>query len=378
MNKADGSPRPDVIVVGAGIVGAACAYYISLEGLRVLLLDSGFAGGGTTSAGMGHLAVMDDSAAEFDLCRSSCDLWAELSPQMPEYCEETTEGCLWIAEDEDELDLLRAKVDSYRERGVDVDLLDSVELSEAEPSLRPGLPGAFLLNQDRVLYQLGATRWLLSEAISRGAELREHCPVRSLGPRCVDTDQGTFEADLVINAAGAWAPSLTPELPIQPRKGHLVITDRYPGFCRRQVMELGYQKSAHTLDPESVAFNVQPRATGQLLIGSSRELTGWDSSINHSVLGKMLRRCYEFMPTLEALSCLRVWTGLRPSTPDKLPYIGRWPETEGLWIAAGHEGLGIMTATGTGRLLTHLLLGREPTLDPSPYDPARVLEATSR
>ena len=141
-------------------------------------------------------------------------------------------------------------------------------------------------------------------------------------------------------------------------------------------MELGYQKSAHSLDPESVAFNVQPRATGQLLIGSSRELAGWDKSINHSVLGKMLRRCYDFMPSLETLSCLRVWTGLRPSTPDKLPYIGRWPETEGLWIAAGHEGLGIMTATGTGRLLTHLLLGREPMLDPAPFDPARVFEGT--
>lgn len=366
--------RPDAIVVGAGIVGAACAYYLSLEGVRVLVLDEGFAGRGTTAAGMGHLAVMDDSEAEFALCHLSQRLWAELSPALPEDCEELTYGCLWIAEDEEDMELLRPKIGYYRERGLNVELLDERALHEAEPELAPGLPGAMLLPEDRVIYQLGATRWLLAEAARHGGELREHCEVTSVGPRRVETGSGVIEADLVVNAAGVWAPRLTPELPIEPRKGHLVITDRYPGFCRRQLMEVGYQKSAHTLTPESVAFNVQPRVTGQQLIGSSREMVGWDASINHAVLGKMLRRAFEFLPRLETLSCIRSWTGFRPATPDKLPYVGRWPRTEGLWIAAGHEGIGIMTATGTGRLLADLVTGREPVIDPSPFDPLRVLE----
>lgn len=367
------SNRPDAIVVGAGIVGAACAYYLALEDLRVLVLDSGIAGGGTTAAGMGHLALMDDSEAEFALCHHSQRLWAELSPALPADCEELTYGCLWIAEDDEEMELLRPKVGYYRQRGAEVELLGERQLREAEPELAPGLPGAMLLPEDRVIYQLGATRFLLGEAVRRGGELREHCRVTALGPRCVETTDGVLEADVVVNAAGVWAPRLTPELPIEPRKGHLVITDRYPGFCRRQVMEIGYQKSAHEITPESVAFNVQPRITGQQLIGSSREMVGWDASINHSVLAKMLRRAFRFLPGLAALSSIRTWTGFRPATPDKLPYIGLWSATDGLWIAAGHEGIGIMTATGTGRLLADLVTGGEPTIDPTPFDPARVL-----
>ena len=322
---------------------------------------------------MGHLAVLDDSEAEFELCRASCALWADLSPSLPADCEETTEGCLWVAETEAEMEIIRPKVDDYNQRGVPVEALDASQLAEAEPELRRGLPGALLLHEDRILYQLGATRWLLAEACRRGGELREHTTVHSIGPRSVTLDEGALEADIVVNAAGVHAPRLTPELLIEPRKGHLVITDRYPGFCRRQLMELGYLASAHTLTPESVAFNVQPRATGQLLIGSSRELVGWDSSINPQVLGKMLHRAFELMPRLEELSCLRTWTGFRPSTPDKLPYIGRWPAVDGLWIAAGHEGLGIMTATGTGLLLADLISGGEPHIEPAPFDPARLL-----
>lgn len=369
------SRSPDVVVVGAGIVGAACAYYLSLEGLRVLVLDSGFAGSGTTAAGMGHLALMDDSEAEFALCHHSQRLWAELSPELPADCEELTYGCLWIAEDEKEMELLRPKIAYYGERGVGVELLDERELHEAEPELAPGLPGAMLLPEDRVIYQLGATRFLLAEAARRGGMLREGCAVTALGARRVETAEGVVEADVVVNATGIWAPRLTPQLPIEPRKGHLVITDRYPGFCRRQVMEVGYQKSAHEITPESVAFNVQPRITGQQLVGSSREMVGWDATINHSVLAKMLRRAFEFLPRLAALSSIRTWTGFRPATPDKLPYIGRWPATEGLWIAAGHEGIGIMTATGTGRLLADLVTGREPAIDLAPFDPARALDA---
>jgi len=368
-------PRPDVLIVGAGIVGAACAFYLSREGLRVEVIDAGFAGSGTTSAGMGHLAVMDDSDAEFELCRIACDEWRELALEMPDSCEVTEEGCLWVAADEEEMALLPPKVERYTAAGIKVALLDSVQLAEAEPELRPGLPGAFLLERDQVIYQLGATRWLLEQAVNCGASIREHTRVLSIGAGSVETAAGRIDAGIVVNAAGARALELTPELPIEPRKGHLVITDRYPEFCRRQVMEVGYLKSAHELTPESVAFNVQPRATGQLMIGSSRELVGWDRSINHQVLAKMLRRAFEFMPGLEGLSCIRTWTGFRPATPDKLPYIGRWPLVDDLWIAAGHEGLGIMTATGTALLLTDLVLGRQSMVDPKPFDPARVLSS---
>jgi hypothetical protein len=196
----------------------------------------------------------------------------------------------------------------------------------------------------------------------------------TLDGRSVATAAGRLEAGLVVNAAGAAAPALTPGLPIVPRRGHLAITDRYPGFCRHQVLELGYLQSAHSVAGASVAFNVQPRVTGQVLIGSSRELVGWDRSTNHTLLARMLDRAVAFMPRLAALSVLRSWIGFRPATPDKLPLIGRWPASDGMWIAAGHEGLGITTALGTAQLLGDLVLGRPPSLDPVPFDPARAIE----
>jgi glycine/D-amino acid oxidase-like deaminating enzyme len=150
-----------------------------------------------------------------------------------------------------------------------------------------------------------------------------------------------------------------------------VITDRYPGFVRHQLVELGYLKSAHTFSQESVAFNVQPRATGQVLVGSSREFAGWDAALNPSLRARMLARAFEYLPALRSLHGLRSWTGFRPATPDKLPLIGPWEP--GLFVAAGHEGLGITTAPASGRLLADLVVGRAPGLDPAPYAPTRAM-----
>ncbi len=209
----------------------------------------------------------------------------------------------------------------------------------------------------------------------RGAAKREGVAAVSIGPGRVETRSGRLEADVVVNAAGAAAPLLTPGLPIVPRKGHLVITDRYPGFCRHQLVELGYLKSAHAPTAESVAFNVQPRATGQMLVGSSREFVGFDAAINRRIRDRMLRRALEFVPDLARLSAIRTWTGFRPATPDNLPLIGAAGAAPGLFVAAGHEGLGITTALGTARLVADAVLGRPGPIDASPYSPDRSFPA---
>jgi len=365
--------RPDAVVVGAGIVGAACAEALAREGLRVLVLESAFAGGGATAAAMGHLVVMDDSEPQFALTAWSRRLWTELASELSPECEDDPCGTFWLAADEVELALVQRKAAFYRNRGVAVDVLSASELALAEPQLRPGLAGALYVPGDRVVYPPSAARWLLARAANYGAQLREGCTVRSLGPRRVETDAGRIETDCVVNAAGAGAARLMPGLPIEPRKGHLVITDRYPGFVRHELVELGYLKSAHTLNKESVAFNVQPRATGQILVGSSREFAGWDAALNPPLRARMLARAFEYLPALRSLHALRSWTGFRPATPDKLPLIGPWEP--GLFVAAGHEGLGITTAPASGRLLADLVVGRTPGLDPAPYAPTRAMPA---
>jgi glycine/D-amino acid oxidase-like deaminating enzyme len=368
-------PAPDVLVVGAGIVGAACADALSAAGLSVEVLESRFAGGGATAAAMGHLVVMDDSPAQFALTELSRRLWTEMAPEMPRDCEDEAVGTLWIAADAEELAHVARKAGFYRERGVAVEELSGDDLARAEPNLRPGLAGALRVPGDRVLYPVNAARWLLERARRRGAVKREGVEALAIFGRRVETRQGRLEAGAVVNACGVAAPLLTPGLPIAPRKGHLVITDRHPVFCRHQLVELGYLKSAHSVAPESVAFNLQPRATGQMLLGSSREFVGLDASINRRVRAKMVRRGLEYMPALAGLSALRTWVGFRPATPDNLPLVGAWQPTPGLYVAAGHEGLGITTAPATGRLVADAILKRPSPIDPAPYAPGRALAA---
>lgn len=367
------STRPDAIVVGAGIVGAACAFYLARRGLQVTVLESSFAGGGTTAAGMGHIVVMDDSEAQFALTAWSQRLLDELLPTLPPAAEFQRCGTIWVAESEAELEAARGKRAFYRDRGVEAELLDPRQLAEAEPRLRPGLAGALRVPGDSVVYPPAVARWLLDQAVHLGATVREGADVSEVLPRAVRVGADRLDAGCVVNAAGAAAARLTPGLPVIPRKGHLAITERAPGFCRHQVIELGYLHSAHTMSAASVAFNVQPRVTGQLLVGSSRELVGWDASLNRPVLGRMLGRALSFMPELAHVPVIRTWTGFRPSTPDSLPLIGTWPSMEGLWIAAGHEGLGITTSLGTGAMLAEMVAGRTPGIDPAPFAPDRPM-----
>src|SRR5919198_2100582 len=365
----------DTIVIGAGIVGAACAAALAADGHRVLVLDASFAASGSTAAGMGHIVVMDDSPEQLALTLYSSRLWSELADDLSDGAEYERRGTIWIAEDEAQLEALHAKKDVYERAAIACIVLDPRALAEAEPFLRPGLAGGLLVPSDVVMYQPVATLHLLRAARASGAVVRESTRVDAVIPRGVRLQGGeVLRADAVVNATGAEAARLTPGLPVVPRKGHLVITDRHPMLCSHELVELGYLTSAHTMTSESVAFNLQPRATGQVLIGSSRELVGWDASVNPRIVRLMLARARQFMPALADASLIRTWTGFRPATADKLPLIGMWENTPGLWIATGHEGLGITMALGTARLIADLIAGRETAIDATPYAPSRVAE----
>lgn len=368
------STTPDILIVGAGIVGAACAAECARAGLKVLVLDRGPIAGGTTAAGMGHLVVMDDSPAQFALTSYSRRLWLQLAPQLPADVEYDPCGTMWVAADEQEMAAVRCKEALYRDHGVRVEVLDGAALAQAEPNLRRGLAGGLRVPDDAVLYPPTAAGFLLQQANAAGVEIRTGVEVRSMLPEggALLGDGTRLSAGIAVNAAGPWSLGLTPGLPVRKRKGHLVITDRYPGFVRHQIIELGYLKSAHVVAADSVAFNIQPRKTGQMLIGSSRQFDSEDTEINQPILARMLRRAFEYLPTLDRLSAIRCWTGHRAATPDKLPLIGPSLESDKVWLATGHEGLGITTSLATGRLLADLLLKRKSEIPSEPYLPARL------
>jgi glycine/D-amino acid oxidase-like deaminating enzyme len=360
----------DVVVAGAGIVGAACAAALARRGLRVAVVEPGIVGGGATAAGMGHIVVMDDSEAQFALTRFSAFLWNALAPALPPVVEYEPRGTIWVAAGEDEMAAVRSKLACYNAGGVAAEALDAKALSEAEPNLRPGLAGGLRVPGDSVIYAPCAAAWLLRQArvepVAAGV-----AAIRNDG---VDLDDGSrIEAGAVVCASGTWATALFPSLALRPRKGHLAITDRYPGFVRHQLVELGYLKSAHGHASESVAFNAQPRATGQVLIGSSRQYSAAHADIDRPMLARMLARAVEYMPALAQLSVVRAWTGLRAATPDSLPIVGPCPGRDRVFLATGHEGLGITTALGTAEIVAAMILGSPPPIDPSPYLPSRML-----
>jgi glycine/D-amino acid oxidase-like deaminating enzyme len=362
-----------VVVVGAGIVGAAIARALIREGIHAIVVDPRPVGSGATAAGMGHLPVMDDSEAQFALCRYSQTLWDEAADRLPAAVEFDRCGTLWVAADEEEMVEVERKKGFYEGRGVEAQVLDARALIEAEPNLRSGLVGGLLLPREAVIYPPCAARSFLDQAIARGAEAKIGIAVASIEGRSVMLATGqTIGADAVVNAAGWQATRLTPGLEVRPKKGHLVITDRYPGFIKHQVLELGYLKSAHASEEDSVAFNVQPRRTGQILVGSSRQLDVSDPRVDRPILERMVRRAIGYVPGIAGLSAIRVWTGFRAATPDSLPVIGPHPDHAGLYLATGHEGLGITTSLGTAELIVDHLLGRASAIPAEPYLPARL------
>ena len=362
----------DVVVIGAGIVGTACALELARCGLSVMVVDSGEVGGGATGAAMGHITVLDDSEAQFALTRYSQQLWREMREELPPEVEWLPCGTIWLAADEEEMAEVRRKHAFYEARGVPVEMLDSSQLAEAEPNLRKGLAGGLLVSEDVVIYPPTAAAWLLKQA--QGATVvRER--VAAFDDGGVTLAGGSqISAGKIIHASGAWTCELVPGLKMFPRKGHLLITERYEGFLRHQLVELGYLKSTHAVATDSVAFNAQPRATGQILIGSSRQYGATDTKVESKMMARMLQRACEYMPGIAHLQGLRAWTGFRAATPDKLPLIGPAAGYRNVHLATGHEGLGITTSTGTAKLLADQLLGRESAIPFEPYLPARINE----
>ncbi|MGA7522710.1 MAG: FAD-dependent oxidoreductase [Acidobacteriaceae bacterium] len=362
----------DVVVVGAGIVGAACARACARRGLRTVVVDAAGIGGGATAAGMGHIVVMDDSPAQLALTAYSQRLWRELAEDLPVEAEFDVCGTLWVAADDEEMAEVRRKQAVYASAGLVTEVLDGPALAEAEPQLRPGLAGALQVGSDAVLYPPCAAAFLMREAQRAGAEVRLGRRVVSAAQGRVRLEDGTeLTAEKIVVAAGADAARLLPGLPVRKRRGHLVITERYSGWVRHQLVELGYLKSAHSVTTDSVAFNVQPRRTGQLLIGSSREYGAETAEVNRTLLAAMIARAKSYLPGIGGLEAIRVWTGFRAATPDKLPLIGAWPGDHTVWLATGHEGLGITTSLGTAEVLVAGMLGERSEIPGEPYAPGR-------
>ncbi|WP_406341976.1 NAD(P)/FAD-dependent oxidoreductase [Streptomyces sp. NBC_00648] len=373
----------DAVIVGAGVVGAACAYYAGRSGLRVAVVDRGPVAGGTTGAGEGNLLVSDKEAGpELDLALLSTRLWRDLAHVLPPEIEYEPKGGLVVAPDEAALTALRAFAEEQCKAGVQAREITPDRLYDLEPHLAPGLAGGFLYPQDAQVQPAQAAAQLLRAARQFGAEIHLGQEVEEVltGPggriRGVRTPQGDLFAPAVVNAAGTWGGEVAAlagtALPVLPRRGFVLVTEPLPRLVRHKVYAADYiadvASGSAALQSSAV---VEGTAAGPVLIGATRERVGFEGGLSTEALRRLAAQAAALFPVLAGVRAIRTYHGFRPYLPDHLPAIGPDPRVPGLLHACGHEGAGIGLAPATGLLIASALRGERTALDLRPFRPDR-------
>jgi glycine/D-amino acid oxidase-like deaminating enzyme len=374
---------PDVVVVGAGVVGASCAYFLAAGGARVHLYDRSFVASGSSGACEGNVLAWDkELERELPLALRSAELWAELAQRLPDGFEYDRKGSVVVAETEDELAAAAARAQLLAGLGVHGEVLDAAALRREEPYVADDLPGGVLYPGDAQLEPRLATSALVRAAVAHGATLATGDTVERLvrgrdgRVTAVETRAGRVPAGAVVVAAGVWTPALLQTVgltvPVTPRQGQIVVLERSPVVFRRKLSEAGYVAAVNADDAAlQIAMVVESTPSGTALLGSSRRHVGFDREADLSVAAAIARRAARFFPVLQDARALRVYAGLRPLTPDHVPIVGPFAEAPNLCVATGHEGAGIGLAPATGEIVAAWHAGAPSPLPLAWFSPDR-------
>ncbi|MEU6859273.1 FAD-dependent oxidoreductase [Glycomyces sp. NPDC046736] len=379
----------DVVVIGAGIVGAACARALARAGLSVVVLDRDAPASATSARGEGNLLVSDKAPGpELDLALLAADHWprlaAELADELGSFpdLEYDRKGGLVVATTAEGAAPLRAFARSQAEAGVETEHLSAADALSLEPHLNPEVTAAVHYPQDAQLQPVVATEALLASARLAGARVLAHREalglVRDAARRItgVRTASETIGTSAVVVAAGPWSGAVTESfgarLPVRPRRGMVLVTARMAPRVFHKVYDGDYVGATQSAEADlQTSSVVESTPGGTVLIGSSRERIGFDDRLRVAVLAQLARRALRLFPFLAATPVIRAYGGFRPYVPDHLPVIGEDPRHPGLWYATGHEGAGIGLAGVTGDLLCAQLIGTAPAIDPTAFLPSR-------
>jgi D-hydroxyproline dehydrogenase subunit beta len=379
----------DLVVIGAGAVGAACAFFAAQAGLQVQVVERGQIAGGTTSACEGNLLVSDKEAGvELDLALYSQQIWRKDLAEFAHLWEFESKGGLVVSATDSGARALAALTGRQRAAGIEVTDVSADDLDDYEPHISRELRAGAFYPQDAQVQPMLLTAHLLRLARHHQARIMLDTEVTGFiqsGDQVigVETTRGPIHAPAVINAAGTWAGNVARlagvELPILPRRGFLLVTEPLPPTIHHKVYAGEYVANVLSSD-EGLRTSpvVEGTDSGTILIGSSRERVGFDQGVSLPVLAAMAAKAVALFPMLSAVKVMRSYLGFRPYCPDHLPVIGPDPRAPGLWQASGHEGAGIGLSTGTAKLLTEALTGQPVDLDLTPFAPERFGRSRDR
>ncbi|PEI91369.1 NAD(P)/FAD-dependent oxidoreductase [Bacillus pseudomycoides] len=383
----------DVLILGGGIIGCSIAYYTSKYGRDVTIIDKGEFVSGTSSRCDGNILAIDkDPGFDSQMSLVSQKLVTELSEELEHSFEYRAPGSILVCESEEEMEAAQKWVNCQKEAGLPFRMLDRQDIREESPFFADDLLGGLECATDSTVNPYLLAFSLLAEAEKFGAKSFKHTEVKEMkkaidGSFIVETTNGTFTAKQIVNAAGVWAPKigemLDLSIPIEPRKGHIIVASRQQHVGSRKVMEFGYliskfggkRKVDALTEKYGVALVFEPTESQNFLIGSSREFVGFHTRINNEVIKCIANRAIRFYPKMADMMVIRSYAGLRPWTEDHLPIISRVEHIPNYYIAAGHEGDGISLAAVTGKVIEELLNERETSI---PIEPLRLNRFTER
>ncbi|MBK5505712.1 glycine/D-amino acid oxidase-like deaminating enzyme [Bacillus sp. RC218] len=383
----------DVLIIGGGIIGCSIAYYTSKYGRDVTIIEKGEFVSGTSSRCDGNILAIDkDPGFDSQMSLVSQKLVTDLSEELEHSFEYRAPGSILVCESDEEMEAAQQWVNRQKEAGLSFRMLDRQDIREESPFFADDLLGGLECATDSTVNPYLLAFSLLTESKKFGTKAFNHTEVKEIkididGSFIVETTNGTFTAKQVVNAAGVWAPKigqmLDVNIPIEPRKGHIIVASRQQHVGCRKVMEFGYliskfggkRKVDALTEKYGVALVFEPTESQNFLIGSSREFVGFHTKINNEVIKCIANRAIRFYPKMADMMVIRSYAGLRPWTEDHLPIISRVEHIPNYFIAAGHEGDGISLAAVTGKVIEELLNDKETII---PIEQLRLSRFTER
>ena len=369
------------VVIGGGAVGTAVACYLAMDGVDVALVERGEFAWGSSRRCDGHVVTYDTPPGAYSrFCKCGQDMFHDAANFLPVDFEFCPEGLGLLVDDERDLEAVRANYEGKKKEGIDVTLWDRNELRHHEPNIGDSILACLNFNGDCKLNPMRLCQGLAMLARANGAVLMTGTRVTGLQMEkgritAVETDKGRIYAANVVLAAGVWTPGLAHmaglAVPVRPRQGHVLVTERVRNLVGKNYAEYGYLlakggKTRDTITPEmeqfGVAFVLEPSHAGTVLLGSSRRYVGMDIRPNPAVMRAIAQRARHFYPSLAQTRLIRCYAGLRPCTPDAKPIISP-THIKGLFVATGHEGNGIGLSLITGRLIAEMVRGQSPFMD---------------
>ena len=321
----------------------------------------------------------------------SLEIYAGLSGELGSDLEFKSLGGMILIESEKHLAIMEEFVAQQRSSGLEVEIISQKELRRRQPYAREGFIASTYSAKDsqadpfRVMTAFGQRGRALGMELKRRTEVVDIAQTGSGLWRVTTADGTRYETEVVLNTAGAWAPlvgkMVDVDIPITPKRGQLIVTEQIPPIGETNVWSAEYivtklkpelaQKREAELDQIGLGFSFSRTADQNYLIGSTRELAGYDKSTTYTALKAIARQVADFFPVMKKVHIIRTIAGLRPSCADGKPVLGEHPGRPGFFTAAGHEGDGIALAPITGRIVSQLICGQKTELDVSELTPAR-------